>query len=321
MGNAIKFTEHGEVRVRISRGVQDESTPDEYTILFAVSDSGIGIPKDKLNLIFDTFQQADGSTTRRFGGTGLGLSISKKLSGLMGGEMWVKSDFGSGSTFFFTCKVGIADTDLGQIRPALRPFKNHTVLFIDEGNTGCKDEIHTALRKLELVPVEMDDEQAPSKMPSANGHAYDCVIVDNSQTARRLRSVEKFKYIPIVMLAAIVSVSVKASLEDGISSYMTTPCLPIDLGNALIPALEGKATTLVSDHSKSFDILLAEDNLVNQKLAVRILEKYHHHVSVANNGLEALEAIKLKQYDIVLMDVQMPVMVGATKTSGRCNTH
>jgi len=309
VGNAIKFTENGEVRVRISRGVQDESTPDEYTLLFAVSDTGIGIPADKLNLIFDTFQQADGSTTRRFGGTGLGLSISKKLVNLMGGEMWVESDFGAGSTFFFTCKLGVASTDLGAIRPMLKPFKKHTVLFIDEGHTGCKDQIHDALLQLDLTPVDVKDKEALPELPSANGHAYDCMIVDNSQTARRLRRIEKYKYIPIVMLAPVISVTLKAALEEGISSYMTTPCLPIDIGNALIPALEGRATALLSDHSKSFDILLAEDNLVNQKLAVRILEKYHHKVSVANNGLEALEAVKLKEYDIVLMDVQMPIMV------------
>jgi osomolarity two-component system sensor histidine kinase NIK1 len=111
------------------------------------------------------------------------------------------------------------------------------------------------------------------------------------------------------MLTPHVSISLKTALEDGISSYMTTPCLPIDLGNALIPALDGRAAPLATDHSKSFNILLAEDNAVNQKLAVRILEKYHHTVTVANNGLEAFEHIKKKRYDCVLMDVQMPVMV------------
>jgi osomolarity two-component system sensor histidine kinase NIK1 len=111
------------------------------------------------------------------------------------------------------------------------------------------------------------------------------------------------------MLTPRVAISLRSALENGISSYMTTPCLPIDLGNALIPALDGRAAPLVSDHSKSFNILLAEDNAVNQKLAVRILEKYHHRVTVANNGLEAFEAIQKKRYDCILMDVQMPVMV------------
>jgi osomolarity two-component system sensor histidine kinase NIK1 len=108
-----------------------------------------------------------------------------------------------------------------------------------------------------------------------------------------------------------MSVNLKSALEDSISSYMTTPCLPIDLGNALISALDGRAVPFVSDHSKSFNILLVEDNTVNQKLAVRILEKYHHTVTVANNGLEAYEQVQKKRYDAILMDVQMPVMVSS----------
>lgn len=144
--------------------------------------------------------------------------------------------------------------------------------------------------------------------------AYDCVIVDNDATARELRGADRFKYIPLVMLTPRVAISLRSALENGISSYMTTPCLPIDLGNALIPALDGRAAPLVSDHSKSFNILLAEDNAVNQKLAVRILEKYHHRVTVANNGLEAFEHIQKKRYDCVLMDVQMPVMVSRLDT-------
>lgn len=312
VGNAIKFTENGEVKVQIRALEQDGCSADECCIKFAVSDTGIGIHGDKLNLIFDTFQQADGSTTRKFGGTGLGLSISRKLVGLMGGEMWVESDYGQGSTFFFTCKVGLAPTDLSAIRPQLLPFKNHAVLFIDQGVTNCTSLLTSAIAKLGLVPLVVASENDPpvtSTGIAAKHVAYDCVIVDSDATARRLRRTERFKYIPVVMVAPHIDVSFKSALEDGISSYMTTPCLPIDLGNALIPALEGRATPAGPDQSRSFDILLAEDNSVNQRLAVKILEKYHHTVTVANNGLEALEAIKVKQFDVVLMDVQMPIMV------------
>lgn len=310
VGNAIKFTERGEVKVSILAAPQDDCGPDEYAIKFAVSDTGIGIHADKLNLIFDTFQQADGSTTRRFGGTGLGLSISKRLVNLMGGHMWVESEYGHGSTFFFTCKVRPADTAIANIRPQLVPYKDHTVLFLDQGKSGSADQVVTALTELDLVPlvVREGDERLP-ELPSVNGHAYDCIIVDNNETARKLRKIEKFKFIPIVMLAPLISVSFKSALEDGISSYMTRPCLPIDLANALIPALESRATPLKSDQSKSFDILLAEDNHVNQRLAVKILQKYKHHVTVANNGLEAFEWLQKQQFDVVLMDVQMPVMV------------
>ena len=135
------------------------------------------------------------------------------------------------------------------------------------------------------------------------------MIVDSGSTASQLRKIEKFKYIPIIMLAPVISVNFKSALEDGISSYMTTPCNRTDLGNALVPALEGRAAPHKGEHSRSFDILLAEDNQVNQRLAVKILEKYHHNVTVANNGQEALDTIKKHPFDVVLMDVQMPVMV------------
>jgi len=243
VGNAIKFTEHGEVKVRIG-AAQVECGPEEYAVQFAVSDTGIGILGDKLSLIFDNFQQADGSTTRKFGGTGLGLSISKKLVHLMGGEMWVESEYGHGSTFFFTSKVRLADTNLSAMRPQLANYKKHTILFLDQGLTGCADQITDALKQLGLTSLVLKegDERLPLDTQDSDGHAYGCIIVDSDETARRLRSMEKFKYIPIVMLAPVVSVSFKSALENGISSYMTVPCFPIDLANALIPALEGRAT-------------------------------------------------------------------------------
>ncbi|KAF2839348.1 two-component histidine kinase [Patellaria atrata CBS 101060] len=317
VGNAIKFTEHGEVKVAISKAEQG-CRQDEYIFKFAVSDTGIGIHGDKLNLIFDTFQQADGSTTRRFGGTGLGLSISKRLVTLMGGRMWVESEFGSGSVFYFTCKVKLGSHDLGQITSSLKPYLRHNVLFIDQGHTGCAEEIVTHVRALDLVPhvIKSHGAKPPTHLPNVTGHVYDCVIVDCDKTARMLRALEKFKYIPVVMVTPKISVSLRTALEDGISSYMTTPCLAIDLGNALIPALDGRGAPSVSDHSRSFHILLAEDNAVNQRLAVKILQKYNHTVSVANNGAEALEAIKNQRFDVVLMDVQMPIM-GGFEATGR----
>lgn len=317
VGNAIKFTEHGEVKVAISMAEEQDCAADQYVFQFAVSDTGIGIHGDKLNLIFDTFQQADGSTTRKFGGTGLGLSISKRLVTLMGGRMWVESDYGKGSTFYFTCKVRLGNPDLSAVQPQLAPYSKHTVLFVDQGHTRFSEQIKEHLAMLDLVPVVVNSLNEVPALGSkdAPDMSFDCVIVDNERTARELRIAERFKYIPLVMLTPRVSISLRSALENGISSYMTTPCLPIDLGNALIPALDGRAAPLVSDHSKSFNILLAEDNTVNQKLAVRILEKYHHRVTVANNGLEAFEHIKKKRYDVILMDVQMPVMV---RTENNC---
>lgn len=315
-GNAIKFTEHGEVRVKIGADNSVACDEDEVVVKFAVSDTGIGIHHNKLDLIFDTFQQADGSTTRKFGGTGLGLSISRRLVTLMRGKMWVESSFGAGSTFFFTTVVKIGPTDLTRIKPQLQQYRQHQVLFIDSGHTGCVDAISGAIRELSLVPTVVSSDTLaawPSELGQAD--AFDCIIVDDGETAQRLRNTDRFKYIPIVMLAPSISVSFKNALENGIASYMTTPCLPVDLGNALIPALEGRAAPSSLDHSRSFDILLAEDNAVNQKLAVKILTKHNHKVTVANNGLEALEAIKKKRFDVVLMDVQMPIMGGFEATS------
>lgn len=309
VGNAIKFTEHGEVSLTIRKAEgAPPKDPREYAIEFVVSDTGIGIPPDKLDLIFDTFQQADGSMTRKFGGTGLGLSISKRLVNLMGGDVWVKSEFGKGSSFYFTCVVKLADGEVASIEKQLKPYKGHQVLFIDKGRTQYGREIVTMLTRLSLVPVVVNTEGNPN-IPGSDDPPYDVIIVESIDTARKLRAIEDFKYLPIVLLAPVVHVSLKSCLDLGITSYMTTPCKPIDLGNGMVPALENRATPSLADNTKSFEILLAEDNRVNQRLAVKILEKYHHAVTVVGNGLEAVEAIKKKKFDVILMDVQMPIMV------------
>ncbi|KAF4548452.1 HAMP domain-containing protein [Elsinoe fawcettii] len=317
VGNAIKFTEKGEVRLKISAAeeLQPLCAANEVAVKFCVADTGIGIAADKLDLIFDTFQQADGSTTRRFGGTGLGLSISKKLVGLMHGRMWVESDYGDGSKFFFTVRFKVGSMDVSQIEKSLNTYRKHTVLFLDKGKTGCSDQIVQYIKDLDLVPLVVHSESDVPK-PTRKGKIsnYDCVLVDCPESSKMLRHVEDFKYVPIVILGPKIEMSFKSALEDGIASYMTTPCLPIDLGNALIPALEGRAAPSQADASMKFDILLAEDNAVNQRLAVKILQKHHHNVTVANNGLEAFEAVQKKRFDVVLMDVQMPIMGGFEAT-------
>ncbi|KAF3005317.1 histidine kinase osmosensor [Penicillium rubens] len=321
VGNAIKFTDHGEVKLTIRKSDREQCTINEYAFEFSVSDTGIGIEEDKLDLIFDTFQLADGSTTRRFGGTGLGLSISKRLVNLMGGDVWVTSEYGHGSTFHFTCVVKLADQSLNVIAPQLLPYRNHWVLFIDKGQNGAQaTNIIKMLKQIELEPLVVRNEehvpppeiQDPSGKES--GHAYDVIIVDSVHTARILRTFDKFKYIPIVLMCPLVCVSLKSALDLGISSYMTTPCQPIDMGNGMLPALEGRSTPITTDNSRSFDILLAEDNDVNQQLAMKILQRHNHNVFVVGNGLEAVEAVKKRHYDVILMDVQMPVMGGFEAT-------
>ena len=312
VGNAIKFTERGEVSLTIRKASQVHCNLDEYAIEFVVSDTGIGIPADKLDLIFDTFQQADGSMTRKFGGTGLGLSISKRLVNLMGGDVWVKSEYGKGSSFFFTCVVRLADDDLSVINKQLHPYRGHQVLFIDKGLNPVSGQIIKMLGNLGLVPIVVDSERNPSLAQArAKGSPPKDVIivVDSLDTARRLQSINKFEYVPIVLLAPVVHVSLKSCIELGVTSFMTTPCKLIDLAYGMVPALENRATPSLADNTKSFEILLAEDNTVNQRLAVKILEKYHHVVTVVGNGEEAVEAVKRRNFDVILMDVQMPIMV------------
>lgn len=326
IGNALKFTENGFVKLSISGAPKMRVAADEYAFQFAVQDTGIGIKADKLDLIFDTFQQADGSTTRKFGGTGLGLSISKKLVNLMRGDLWVTSEFEKGSTFFFTCIIKKSMQNSDRTKAQLEQYEGQRVLFVDCGRTGFANEVSGMLSQLQLQPTvtscdrimpllralqssPKDGEQLP------DGLAYDVILVDDMQTGATLRSVSELRFVPIVLLAPKISVNMKDALDLGIASYMTTPCRLVDLGNGMIPALEGRQSNTATDHSKSFDILLAEDNDVNQRLAVKILQKYNHGVTVANNGLEALEAVKKKPYEVILMDVQMPIMGGFEATA------
>ncbi|KFA72596.1 hypothetical protein S40288_09368, partial [Stachybotrys chartarum IBT 40288] len=309
VGNAIKFTEHGEVSLTIQESAdQKQCGEGEYAVEFVVEDTGIGIAKDKLDLIFDTFRQADGSMTRKFGGTGLGLSISKRLVNLMGGDLWVNSEAGKGSEFHFTCRVKLAADDIESIEKQLKPYRGHQVLYVDKVQSSSSVQIREMLEKIGLHPVVVDSEKssALTRLKAGSALLYDAILVDSIDTARRLRSIDDFKYLPIVLLAPVVHVSLKSCLDLGLTSYMTTPCKLIDLGNGMIPALENRATPSLADATKSLEILLAEDNTVNQRLAVKILEKYHHVVSVVGNGWEAVEAVKQKKFDVILMDVQMP---------------
>jgi osomolarity two-component system sensor histidine kinase NIK1 len=309
VGNAIKFTENGEVSLTIKTHEANGPKEGQYMIEFVVTDTGIGIAKDKLDLIFDTFQQADGSMTRKFGGTGLGLSISKRLVNLMGGDLWVKSEPGQGSEFHFTCLVRLAPPEL--FRHDFSPYQGHQILFVDKSHTGFQKEIKDILDGLDLVPVIVESENSPvlASMKGNPTMPYDVILVDSLDTARQLRAVDDFKYLPIVLLAPAVHVNLKACLDIGITASMTTPCNAIDIANAMVPALENRATPSFADSTKSLEILLAEDNTVNQRLAVKILETYNHVVTVVGNGLEAVEAVRARKFDVILMDVQMPIMV------------
>lgn len=313
-GNAIKFTKTGRVSVSVKKSAKTVDTNSNKLLLeVCVSDTGIGIEKDKLGLIFDTFCQADGSTTRKFGGTGLGLSISKQLIHLMGGDIWVTLEYGNGSKFYFTVCVSPSDMRYNRQTDQLLPFSKHHVLFISTAHSDAElRDIEAGIAELGLVPVvvrDVLDGRLRAPVP------YDIIIIDAIATAKSLRVLSEVKYIPLVLLHPLIpELNMKVCIDLGISSYGNTPCSITDLASALLPALESRSILQNSDESVSYKILLAEDNLVNQKLAVRILEKHGHEVEVVENGLEAYEAIQHSKYDVVLMDVQMPVMGGFEAT-------
>ncbi|KAG0694624.1 hypothetical protein DFH29DRAFT_959340 [Suillus ampliporus] len=319
VGNAIKFTpskvsRKGHVALSTRLLALDDSS---VTLEFCVTDTGIGIAKDKLNLIFDTFCQADGSTTREYGGTGLGLSISKRLVNLMQGNMWVESEVTKGSKFFFTITSQISQSTLETTLQKMQPFQKRAILFVDTliDTTGVVQRIQElGLRPYVIHDVSevADKERCPH---------IDTIVVDSLSMTESIREYEHLRYIPIVLLApSMPRLNLKWCLDNSISSQVTTPVTAQDLASALISALESNTVSPVSaPNDIIFDILLAEDNMVNQKLAVKILEKYGHTVEIAENGSLAVDAFKArvqqnKPFDIILMDVSMPFMGGMEAT-------
>jgi osomolarity two-component system sensor histidine kinase NIK1 len=318
IGNAVKFTTKGRV---ILTAKTKEFIDDEVVLLFCVSDTGIGIDAEKIDLIFDTFQQADGSTTRKYGGTGLGLSISKRLVVLMGGELWVHSVFGEGSQFYFTVKCKISNIELDQAMTRLAPYATHCVTILNSQKSPEMYDLTKMLETLKLHYILVETvEQAGeiSSKATAKGTRPDLLICDNLDAIEKLREVPSLRYVPIVLMGHdMPDLIMRVSIELGISSYINLPVSFPDIVNALHTAMENYAV-LPADPSRTLrtplHILLAEDNIVNQKLAVRILEKFGHKTTIVPNGLQAVEAVKNNHYDLVLMDVQMPIMGGCEAT-------
>ena len=331
VGNAVKFTDKGEVRLGVEK-VEDRD--DGLTIRFEVSDSGIGIPANKLDYIFEAFTQADGSTSRRFGGTGLGLSIASGIVDMMGGRIQVESREGEGSTFHFTVPF-----EHGQqaARPPHLPtaeLRGLRVLVVDDNNTnrrildgflsrmGMKAVcVSSGIEALgALADAHASDE--PLDMAILDVHMPD---MDGFELARKIRDDPRFDELVMVTITSAGRPGDGALCEQlGISSYLLKPITPTELRDAIQLTLARENETpseanLVTRHSLreawgSLHVLLAEDNKVNQRLAVHILERLGHKVQVAKNGREALELLEKSSFDLVLMDVQMPEMGGVEAT-------
>ncbi|KDE04850.1 hypothetical protein, variant [Microbotryum lychnidis-dioicae p1A1 Lamole] len=314
VGNAIKFTQRGQVALscRLQTADLDEQT---YQLEFCISDTGIGIKPDKLNLIFDTFAQADGSTTRKYGGTGLGLTISKRLVQLMGGELWVTSHFGRGSNFYFTIQCKIGEWNLEAVRQkTLIPHPGRRILFID--TLHHDPSVIESVEQLGLEITVVDSLEEARLLDQAQMGYFDTVLVDSLDVVSGLRDVDHLRYIPLVLITPqIPQLNLKYCLDFGVANCVESPTNAQDMCNALLPALEA-SNRIPTERGgdASFKVLLAEDNVVNQKVAMKFLESAGHQVEIVENGALALEAVKRGFYDIVLMDLSMPVMSGMEAT-------
>jgi two-component system, sensor histidine kinase and response regulator len=333
LSNAIKFTAQGEVVTALAAEARTEST---FMLHVAVRDTGIGIPADKVKLIFEPFTQADSSTTRLFGGTGLGLAISSQLVGLMGGRIWAESESGRGSTFHFTVKLGIQPDMAVEIVPVrYEDMKDLPVLIVDDNATNRRILVemltHWGLRPTAVegaIPglaalAEARESGHPFRLVLTDAHMPE---VDGFELADRIKHDPNDCNLLVMMLSSSGFRGDSARCRElGLTAFLTKPIKQSQLLDAILMALGTsaaplKSTPLITRHDLSqaharYDILLTEDNIINQKLAVRILENRGHRVTVAGNGREALEAVKQKNFDAVLMDVQMPVMDGFQATA------
>ncbi len=350
VGNAVKFTKQGEIVVRVGlEPPHGEGGADEAAVHFSVSDTGIGIPADKIDLIFQSFTQADGSTTRNYGGTGLGLAITRQLVALMGGKLWVESQAGVGSTFHFTARLKAVESK-AEIRacegePAGVPLGGLRVLVVDDNETA-RDILCEMLRNWRMAPDQAKDAttaMAHLQGARVEGRPYRVAVVDcgmpgsdGFELAERVREAPELLPLSFIMLTSAGHRGDAARCRKlGIAAYLPKPIKQSDMLDAITTTLEADGTgdfclltrhtqrrrnggrgpvASKSENTRPLKILVAEDNAVNQKLALRMLEKIGHSVVIVGDGAAALEALGSGGFDLVLMDVQMPVMGGHEAT-------
>jgi signal transduction histidine kinase/DNA-binding response OmpR family regulator len=324
VGNAVKFTDQGEVAVE----VEAETAEDAVELHFAVRDTGIGIPADKLERVFEPFVQADSSTTRTHGGTGLGLTISARLVELMHGRLWAESRGGQGSTFHFRARLGRSRA------PAAEPLgpeglRDLPVLVVDDNATN-RLLLEGLLRGWLMRPVAVGSGPAAlGELDRAgkDGSPFPLLLVDAVMPEMDgFALVERVRQHPGLTGGVVMMLSSADRQGDaarcrqlGVARHLIKPVKPSDLLDAILAALAGAApdrrrpagaAPATAPATTPLRILLAEDNAVNQKLAVRLLEKQGHQVVVAPDGREAVRAVEGQPFDLVLMDVQMPGMNG-----------
>jgi two-component system sensor histidine kinase/response regulator len=332
VGNAIKFTDTGEVIVRVDRRAQGRGG---VTLDVAVRDTGIGIPKEKQQVIFEAFAQADSSTTRVYGGTGLGLGISARIVEMMGGRIDIDSEPGAGSTFRFQARFGLKSGRATR-RAAKGSIELHhlPVLVVDD-NATSRAITEEMLRTWEMRPIGVPDAGAALaalREGVAIGRPFDLVLIDSSmpgmdgyELARVVLGEAGLVRGAVMMMISTDRPEGSARCRDlGITATVQKPLKPSDLMDALLEALGRRVTssgrTLRSPRTRpasraSLSVLVAEDNAVNRMLAERLLEKMGHRVTVATNGTEAVDAWRAGAFDVILMDLQMPGLDGLGATA------
>ena len=331
VGNAIKFTERGEVVLHA--GVE-KGEGAEVVLHFSVTDTGIGIPIDKQKRIFEAFAQADTSTTRKYGGTGLGLAICAQLAELMGGRVWVESQVGSGSTFHFTARFGLQNAS-AEKSPERAPVKlqNLPVLVVDDNATNRRilEEMITNWRMRPVAAANGAAALKAMKRARTEGNPFQVVLLDGHmpkmdgfEVAARVKKDPHLRHATVILLtSAGRREDVTRAKTLGAAAALTKPVKQSELWDAIVTALHvpGRPKKRPSmtrvralGAKRTLRILVAEDNPVNQQLALHLLERRGHSAIVAENGREALAAIEKNTFDLVLMDVQMPEMGGLEAT-------
>jgi len=332
VGNAVKFTERGEVVVNVDLESESEGG---VPLHFAVKDTGIGIAREKQRAVFEPFEQADGSTTRKYGGTGLGLAITSQIVELMGGKIWVESELSHGSTFHFTARFELSKISCVLPRPVDPDFLRHSsVLVVDDNRTNRIILIE------QLTKWGLRVESAPNAQAAlaALQHAYDdrrrlslvitdlhMPVVDGLGLVKEIRRNPLFGLLPVILLSSSPESGERIrSRQLGISAFLTKPIQPSELLDAVMNAVadqqadEAPTPPLVPpprERKDAMKVLLAEDNAVNRTLAKKLLEKQGHSVIVAENGREVLALLERESVDLVLMDVQMPELDGLEATA------
>ena len=332
LSNALKFTEHGEILLRVEGDVSNE---DYYLLHFSVRDTGIGIPRDKQQFIFEAFAQVDGSTTRRFGGTGLGLTISARLVAMMHGRIWVESELGKGSAFHFTARFGRAKGGVPPRKSSPVTLHGVLVLIVDDNATNRRVMDETLSFWGMKTCLAADGFQAMMALRHAqeSGNPIPLVLTDaHMPMMDGFRLAEEIKRNPQLAGTLITIVTSGGQVGDAarcreldIAAYLTKPVRQADLLESIVRVLGSKtqkeeSAPLVTRHSlrenrRGLEILVVEDNIVNQRLAEHLLRNKGHIVTIANNGREALEVLDRQPFDLALVDVQMPEMDGLQLTA------